>query len=62
MTHRHWSEDTDWQRLGDVVERLKRRVEDAWYRCDEQAADEAHDDLTSAEWRLRQAERGRGRG
>lgn len=56
---RHWSEDTNWQRLGQVVETLKRRVEAAYYASDEDGAAEAHDDLTNAEWRLRQAERRR---
>lgn len=54
---RHWSEDTNWQRLSEVVERLKRRVEDAYFRSDEARAEQAHDDLLSAEWRLRQAEK-----
>lgn len=54
-----WREDTDWQRLGVVVDALKRRVEDAIAARDCQAGADAHADLLCAEWRLRQAERGR---
>ena len=56
---KHWSVETDWKRLSDAVAALKRKVEAAYYRCDESEADTAHDDLVSAEWRLRQAERRR---
>ena len=55
----HWREDTDWQRLGDVVARLKGDVEAAIEARDESAGAAAHDDLISAEWRLRQAGRRR---
>ena len=51
-----WRESTDWRRLGDVVADLKRRVEAAYHAADDGAAADAHDDLTSAEWRLRNAE------
>jgi len=54
-----WREDTDWLRLGVVVQRLKARVEAAIVARDDDAGAQAHDDLISAEWRLRQAERGR---
>lgn len=37
---------------------LKAKVERAYHEGREQAADDAHDDLTAAEWRMRQAERG----
>lgn len=56
---KHWRDETNWQRLSIAVEALKRRVEEAYYQSDEAAASEAHDDLVSAEWRLRQAERRR---
>jgi hypothetical protein len=56
---KHWSEETNWQPLSAAVARLKRRVETAYHHCQEQEASDAHDDLVSAEWRLRQAERRR---
>ncbi len=56
---KHWTEETNWKPLSDVVERLKRDVERAYYECRDDDAGELHDDLTSAEWRLRQAERKR---
>lgn len=59
---KHWSEETNWKPLSVAVEALKRKVEAAYYRCDEAEASAAHDDLVSAEWRLRQAERRRDRG
>lgn len=52
-----WREDTNWQRLSAVVSRLKADVERAYYQCDDEAAGQAHDDLTSAEWRMRQAQK-----
>lgn len=54
-----WRESTDWQKLSVAVDRLKRKVEAAYYACDEDTASDAHDDLVSAEWRLRQSERRR---
>lgn len=54
---KHWSEETNWKPLSVAVASLKRKVEAAYYACDAATADAAHDDLTSAEWRLRQAER-----
>ena len=54
---KHWSEETNWKPLSAAVEALKRKVDAAYYAGDEATADQAHDDLTSAEWRLRQAER-----
>jgi len=54
---KHWSEETNWQPLSEAVSRLKAKVEAAYYHGDEQTADQAHDDLICAEWRLRQAER-----
>ena len=59
---KHWSEETQWQPLSVIVDALKRKVEAAYYRSDEAAADAAHDDLLSAEHRLRMAERGRKNG
>ena len=55
----HWREDTDWLRLGDVVAGLRARVERAIADRDETAGAAAHEDLISAEWRLRQAGRRR---
>ena len=57
-----WRESTDWQRLSDVVARLKAKIEEAYHMSDEDAAAEWHEDLIAAEWRLRQAERRRNRG
>lgn len=54
-----WRESCDWQHLSNVVAKLKRDVEAAYFQCREADADAAHDDLLSAEWRLRQAERRR---
>lgn len=56
---KHWSEETGFEPLSAAVERLKAKVERAYYECRDQEAEQAHDDLTSAEWRLRQAERKR---
>lgn len=55
----HWREDTDWLRLGDAVAAIKAKVDRAIVERDEAAGAAAHDDLISAEWRLRQAERRR---
>lgn len=54
---RHWRESTDQHILSTAVDRLKRDVERAFYECRDEDAGYAHDDLISAEWRLRQAER-----
>jgi hypothetical protein len=59
---KHWSEETDWQRLSDIVARLKGAVDAGIFDGDEFAAEVAHDDLISAEHRLRMAERRRDRG
>jgi hypothetical protein len=59
---KHWSEETNWQRLSDVVQALKARVEKAIVDRDDFDGEAAHNDLTSAEWRLCQAERRRDRG
>ena len=56
---KNWQDDTDWLRLGDVVSGLKARVEQAIQERDEENGKAAHDDLIRAEWRLRQAKRGR---
>lgn len=53
----HWREDTDWLRLDAVVAGLRARVERAIAERDEEGGASAHDDLVSAEWRLRQAGR-----
>lgn len=55
-----WRESTDWHHLGAVVARLKRDVEAAYHACNEDRAAAAHDDLVSAEWRLRRAMARRG--
>lgn len=60
MTEKHWSEETNWKRLGDLVRAQKQAVEAAHHECREDDADEAHDDLLCMEWRLRAAERRRG--
>lgn len=59
---KHWSEETNWQSLGEIVDRLKARVNDAISRRDDFAGEAAHDDLIGAEHRLRMAERRRDRG
>jgi hypothetical protein len=56
---KEWAEDTDWLRLGAVVKGIKARVEQAIRDRDEDSGAAAHDDLIRAEWRLRQAKRGR---
>lgn len=57
---KHWSEETNWTPLSAAVQRLKSDVERAYYECRDDDAAAAHDDLVSAEWRLRQSERRRG--
>lgn len=59
---KHWSEETNWKPLSEAVAALKAKVEAAYYRCDDVEAGAAHDDLVSAEHRLRMAERRRDRG
>lgn len=59
---KHWSEETGFEPLKDAVARLKTKVERAYFECRDDGAGAAHDDLTSAEWRLRQADRGRNNG
>lgn len=59
---KHWSEETNWRRLSEVVDALKARVDDAIARSDDFNGEAAHDDLVSAEHRLRMAERRRDRG
>ncbi len=54
---KHWRESTDRETLRAAVEGLKRSCETAYHFCQDDAAEEAHDDLVAAEWRLRQAER-----
>lgn len=55
-----WRDSTDWQHLSAIVQRLKRKVEAAYYHGQEQEATEAHDDLCEAEWRMRQAQKREG--
>lgn len=59
--NRSWREDTNPHRLVAAVRLLKRRVELAYHQCDETAANDAHDDLCAAEWRLRASLRRRRR-
>lgn len=59
---KHWSEETGFEPLSDAVARLKAKVEQAYYECRDEDAGASHDDLTSAEWRLRQADRRRKHG
>ena len=56
----HWSEDTDWRRLGDVAARLKAKVEAAYHEGRGEGAETAPEDLCAVEHRLRMAERRRG--
>lgn len=59
---RHWSEETSFERLSEIVARLKARVDDAISARDDFAGDAAHEELINAEARLRMAERRRDRG
>ena len=59
---KHWSEETNWQRLSDVVDRFKAKVNAAIAARDDATGEAAHEDLVAAEWRLRQAKRRRDRG
>jgi hypothetical protein len=54
---KHWSDETRWQSLGEVVAGLKAKVEAAYATAHEDDLDAAHDDLVAAEHRLRMAER-----
>lgn len=54
---KHWSEETNWVPLKIAVIALKTKVERAYYEARDDDASQAHDDLVTAEWRLRQAER-----
>ncbi len=54
---KHWSDETRWQPLADVVAGLKAKVEAAYREGRDEDADAAHDDLTAVEHRLRMAER-----
>jgi hypothetical protein len=54
---KHWSDETRWQPLADVVATLKARVEAAYTTAHEDDLDAAHDELVTAEHRLRMAER-----
>ena len=54
---KHWTQATDAASLRAAVEVLKQDVERAYWECRDEEAGAAHDDLVSAEWRLRQAER-----
>ena len=59
MTGRHWSEETRWEPIAEVVERLKARVDASIAARDDAGGDAAHADLIAAEHRLRMAERRR---
>ena len=56
-----WRMSTDWQHIASHVRRLKRELEKAYYEGRSDDADSLHDDLTSAEWRMRQAQKREGR-
>ena len=57
----HWRDSTDTRTLRDAVAALKRVVEAAYWDCRDDDAGSAHDDLLTAEWRLRQSERKTGK-
>jgi hypothetical protein len=52
-----WQESTDRETVQRAVLMLKRQVERAYFYCREEQANDAHNDLIRAEWRLRQIER-----
>jgi hypothetical protein len=54
---KHWSDETRWQSLAEVVAGLKAKVEAAYRSGHEDDADAAHDDLVAVEHRLQMAER-----
>lgn len=54
---KHWSEETRWQPLSEIVGQMKARVEALYRAGEDDAVDRAHDDLVAAEHRLRLAER-----
>lgn len=57
---KHGSQSTDFQHISIAVASLKQNVQRAYHECREGGAADAEDDLVSAEWQIRQAER-RGR-
>jgi hypothetical protein len=54
---KHWSDETRWQSLTEIVAGLKAKAEAAYREGRDADADAAHDELTSVEHRLRMAER-----
>lgn len=58
---KHWSDETRWQPLADIVAALKVRTEAAYRAGRDDEADAAHDELVAVEHRLRMAERRAGR-
>jgi hypothetical protein len=53
----NWQTSCNAADLEAAVAGLKATVEAAYYRCDDDKAGNAHDELVAAEWRLRQARR-----
>lgn len=54
---KHWSDETRWQPLAEVVATLKAKVEAAYATAHEDDLAAAHDELVAVEHRLRMAER-----
>jgi hypothetical protein len=54
---KHWSDETRWQPLAEVVAGLKAKVEAAYATAQEADLDAAHDELVAVEHRLRMAKR-----
>ena len=52
---KHWSDETNWLPLRAAVVALKAQAEAAYRAGKDDEAGAAHDDLTAAEWRMRQA-------
>lgn len=59
---KNWRDETNWKPLSEAVASLKAAAEAAYHASHDDVASDAHDDLVSAEWRLRQAERRNDRG
>jgi hypothetical protein len=57
MPERHWTEETRVAPLESKVAELKRGIDLAIHECRDDDAEDLHNDLVSAEWRLRVARR-----
>lgn len=53
----HWSDETRWQAIGDVVAAMKAKIEAAYATAHRDDLDAAHDELIAVEHRQRMAER-----